>query len=295
MSCGAATGRLGTVAPFLNLLRRPSALLPRLAYLTLCRFIQLLAMLARGDAAKDLEILVLRHQLAVLRRQTPRPKLEPTDRALLAAISRALPRSRWSCFLVKPETLLRWHRRLVAGAWTYPNRHTGRPPLDQEVRQLIIRLARENPRWGYQRIKGELQHLGIRVSATTIRTMLRRHGLDPAPRRAATTWRAFLRQQATGIVACDFLHRRHGVAEAAVCAVRHRAGDPAGPRGRRDRQPRWRLSHPAGPGTLGEGMLTAVWAESTPYGARRKGSSRWSNTTRSSGGQSRTAPSHGQQ
>jgi transposase len=179
-------------------------LLPRLAYLTLCRSIQLLAMLARGDAAKDLEILVLRHQLAVLRRQTPRPKLEPADRALLAAISRALPRSRWSCFLVKPETLLRWHRRLVAGAWTYPDRHTGRPPLDQEVQQLIIRLARENPRWGYQRIKGELQHLGIRVSATTIRTMLRRHGLDPAPRRTTTTWRAFLRQQATGIVACDF-------------------------------------------------------------------------------------------
>jgi putative transposase len=178
--------------------------LPTLAYLTLCRSIQLLAMVARGDAAKDLEILVLRHQLAVLRRQTPRPKLEPADRALLAAISRVLPRSRWSCFLVKPETLLRWHRRLVTGVWTYPHDQTGRPPLDREVLQLIIRLARENPRWGYQRIKGELQHLGIRVSATTIRTMLRRHGLDPAPRRAATNWRAFLRQQATGIVACDF-------------------------------------------------------------------------------------------
>ena len=181
-----------------------SQLLPTLAYLTLCRSIQLWVLLARGEAAKDLEILVLRHQLAVLRRQTPRPKLEPTDRALLTAISRVLPRSRWSCFLVKPETLLRWHRRLVAGAWTYPHDQTGRPPLDREVLQLIIRLARENPRWGYQRIKGELQHLGIRVSATTIRTMLRRHGLDPAPRRADTTWRAFLRQQATGIVACDF-------------------------------------------------------------------------------------------
>jgi putative transposase len=140
----------------------------------------------------------------VLPRQTPRPKLEPTDRALLAAISRALPRSRWSCFLVKPETLLRWHRRLVAGAWTYPHRHTRRPPLDREVLQLIIRLARENPRWGYQRSKGELQHLGIRVSASTVRTMLCRHGLDPAPLRADTTWRVFLRQQAAGIVACDF-------------------------------------------------------------------------------------------
>jgi putative transposase len=199
-SCSRPSGYGSAV---LNLLRRPSALPPRLAYLSLCRSIQLLALLAHDDAAKELEILVLRHQLAVLRRQTPRPTLEPTDRALLAAISRALPRSRWSCFLVRPETLLRWHRRLVAGAWTYPHRHTGRPPLDREVLQLIIRLARENPRWGYQRIKGELQHLGIRVSATIIRTMLRRHGLDPAPRRADTPWRAFLRQQAAGIVACD--------------------------------------------------------------------------------------------
>ena len=179
-------------------------MLPKLAYLTLCRSIQLLALLARGDAAKDLEILVLRHQLAVVRRQTSRPKLEPADRALLAAISRVLPRSRWSCFLVKPDTLLRWHRRLVAGAWTYPHRQTGRPPLDDRAQQLIVRLARENPRWGYRRIKGELLRLGMRVSATAVRTTLRRHGLDPAPRRAGSTWRAFLRQQAAGILACDF-------------------------------------------------------------------------------------------
>jgi putative transposase len=95
-------------------------MLTKLVYLTLCRSIQLLAMLTRGDAAKDLEILVLRHQLAVLRRRTPPPRLEPKDQALLAAVSRVLPRSRWSCFLVRPETLLRWHRRLVAGAWAYP-------------------------------------------------------------------------------------------------------------------------------------------------------------------------------
>jgi transposase len=176
----------------------------RLAYLTLCRFTQLLALLARSDAAKDLEILVLRHQLTVLRRQTPRPKLEPADRALLAAVSRILPRARWSCFLVKPETLLRWHRRLVAGTWSYPTRGAGRPQLDRAIQELIVRLAKENPRWGYQRIQGELLHLGVRVSASAIRTTLRRHGLDPAPRRIATTWRAFLRQQAAGIVACDF-------------------------------------------------------------------------------------------
>jgi putative transposase len=171
----------------------------------MCRSVQLLVLLARGDAAKDLEILVLRHQLTVLRRQIPHPKLKPADRALLAAVSRVLPRSRWSSFFVRPETLLRWHRRLVAGAWTYPHRQTGRPPLDQDVQQLIIRLARENPTWGYQRIKGELLRLGVQVSATAIRTTLRRHGLDPAPRRAATSWRAFLRRQAAGIVACDFL------------------------------------------------------------------------------------------
>jgi putative transposase len=178
--------------------------LPKLAYLALCHSIQLLVLLARADAAKDLEILVLRHQLAVLRRQISRPRLQPADRALLAALSRALPRARWSCFFVKPDTLLRWHRRLVAGAWTYPHRGPGRPPLDQELQQLIVRLASENPRWGYQRLQGELLRLGVRVSATAIRTTLRRHGLDPTPRPTATTWPAFLRQQAAGIVACDF-------------------------------------------------------------------------------------------
>jgi putative transposase len=142
--------------------------LSRIAYLTLCRSIQLLALLARGDTAKDLELLVLR-------RQVPRPRLEPADRALLAAISRVLPRSRWSCFLVKPETLLRWHRRLVAGAWTYPH-GPERPPLDEDVQALIVHLARENPRWGYQRIQGELLRLGVQVSATAIRTTLRPTG-----------------------------------------------------------------------------------------------------------------------
>ena len=99
----------------------------------MCRSVQALVLLARGDAAKDLEILVLRHQLTVLRRRIPRPRFEPADRALLAAVSRMLPRSVWSCFLVKPDTLLRWHRRLVVGAWTYPHRHTGRPRLDEDV------------------------------------------------------------------------------------------------------------------------------------------------------------------
>src|SRR4029450_12192157 len=106
--------------------------------------------------------------------------------------------------LVKPETLLCWHRRLVAGAWTYPHRGRGRPPLDPEIQQLIVRLATENPPWGYKRIKGELLHLGVQVSATAIRETLRRHGLDPAPRRTSSTWRSLLRQQGAGILACDF-------------------------------------------------------------------------------------------
>ena len=173
-----------------------------------------------SDVLEATWVFVLRHQLTVLRRQTPRPKLEPTDRALLAAIGRILPRSRWSCFLVRPETLLGWHRRLVAGAWTYP-RQPGRPPLDEDVQQLIIRLAKEHPCWGDQRIQGELLRLRVQVSATAIRTTLGRHGLDRAPRPMATTWRAFLRQQTAGIVACDLLHRRHDLAAAAVGAVVH--------------------------------------------------------------------------
>ena len=212
-------------------------MLSKLAYLTLCRSTQLLALLARGDTTKDLEILVPRLQLAVLRRQVARPKLQPADRALLAGLSRVLPRSRWSCFFANPDTLLRWHHRLVAGAWTYPHRGTGRPPLDQELQQLIIRLASENPRWGYQRIKGELLRLEIHVSATAIRTTLRRHGLDPAPRRMATTWRAFLRRQAAGIVACDSFTADTDLAATALCAVLHRTGHPRCVSGRRDRPP----------------------------------------------------------
>jgi putative transposase len=177
--------------------------LSKLAYLAVCRSMQALVLLARGDAANDLEILVLRHQLTVFRRQISRPRFEPADRALLAAVSRMLPRSVWSWFLVEPDTLLGWHRRLVVGAWTDPQRHTGRPRLDEDVQLLIVGLATENPRWGDQRIQGELLHLGIRVSATAIRMTLGRHRLDPTPRPMATSWPAFLPQQASRIVAGD--------------------------------------------------------------------------------------------
>src|SRR5207253_9042376 len=133
-----------------------------------------------------------------------RPPLRRLDRILLAAARRAMPRTLWSSFLVRPETLVRWHRELVRRKWTYRTRgRPGRPPVDTEVRDLIVRLGRENPRWGYQRIRGELLKLDIRVSATTVRTILLRHGLDPAPRRAGPTWTEFLRSQAADILACD--------------------------------------------------------------------------------------------
>ena len=157
------------------------------------------------DGSKDLEILVLRHQLRVLRRKSDPPKLRAIDRVLLAAASRSIPRERWSCFLVTPATLLRWHRELVRKKWTYgKTAPSGRPPIDPRVAELVLRIARENPRWGCVRIQGELAKLGIRVSATTVRTLLRTARLGPAPRRTGPSWSEFLRSQAQGVVACDF-------------------------------------------------------------------------------------------
>jgi transposase len=154
---------------------------------------------------KDIELLVLRHQVKVLQRQVKRPRLTRLDRVLFAAASRAMPRSSWSSFVVRPETLLRWHRELVRKKWTYRRTgQPGRPPIDPDARDLIVRLGRENPRWGYHRIRGELLKLGIRISATTVRTILLRAGMNPAPRRAGPTWAEFLRSQAAGIWATDF-------------------------------------------------------------------------------------------
>lgn len=173
-------------------------------YLAVRRIMELLLLCVRSSDAKEVEILVLRHELEIWRRQQPRPRLEPKDRALLATLSRLLPRRRWSVFMVTPATLLGWHRRMVRRHWTYPNSPRGRPPVPAEVQALIVRLATENPRRGYERIKGELAGVGYRVSASSIRRVLRANGIDPAPRRASTTWRSFLAQQAAGIVACDF-------------------------------------------------------------------------------------------
>jgi putative transposase len=156
---------------------------------------------------KDVEIAVLRHQLAVLKRQVARPRFSPTDRAVLATLARFLSRERWATFLVTPATLMRWHRELVRRHWTFPRPNKVAPnALDAEVVALVLRLARENPRWGYLRIVGELRKLGVTVSTTSVRNVLRRHRLKPAPRRSGPTWSQFLRAQAAGTLACDFFH-----------------------------------------------------------------------------------------
>jgi putative transposase len=174
-------------------------------YLALRRLLELMVLCWRSTDAKEVEILVLRHQLAILRRQHPRPRLQPTDRALLAALSRLLPRPRWSIFMVTPETLLRWHRRMVRRRWTYPAQGA-RPAIGSPAGADLDRAAgRREPRWGYQRIRGELLRLGCQVSASSIARVLRANGLQPAPRPASTMWRSFLRRQAAAIVACDFL------------------------------------------------------------------------------------------
>jgi putative transposase len=172
-------------------------------YLALQRILQLVFLLFRSVESKDLEIVVLRHELAILRRHARRPTFRPADRLFLAAASRCVPRISWSLFLVTPATLLRWHRRLVARQWTYARR-PGRPPINAEVHRLIVQFARENPRWGYQRLVGELKGLGIVVSANTVKNVLRKVQIGPAGTRRGPSWREFLRTHANSVVAVDF-------------------------------------------------------------------------------------------
>jgi hypothetical protein len=144
--------------------------------------LELVALRLRSERSKELESLVLRHQLQVLRQQVVRPRLRPADEVLLAAFSRSLPRPAWASFFVSPATLLRWHRKLVARRWTYPRRSVGRRRIDSGIAGLVLRLARENPIWGYRRVQGELVGLGIRIAPSTVWAILRRHGVEPAPR-----------------------------------------------------------------------------------------------------------------
>jgi putative transposase len=186
------------------------------SYLVFRCVFQLAFLRPRSEDFKELEIVVLRHELSVLRRQMHQPRLTMTDRVFLAAASRRLPRSRWRSFLVTPTTLLRWHRRLVARRWRYPGQ-SGRPPIGGEIRELVLRLARENPRWGYQRIAGEISRLGLTVSATTVRKILREAGIGPAGERGGLSWRAFLRAHAQSILRSTSSRSRQSPCNGPTC------------------------------------------------------------------------------
>ena len=178
----------------------------RLLYWIFRQVLGFVLLLGRTSTTKDVELLVLRHEVAVLRRTNLRPRLDWADRAVFAALVQRLPRALRGHRMVTPDTILGWHRRLVRRRWTYPNR-TGRPPIDDALAALVVRMARENPRWGYMRLRGELLRLGHRVGASTIRRVLQRHGIPPAPaRHIDTSWRQFLRTQAISMLAVDFFH-----------------------------------------------------------------------------------------
>jgi putative transposase len=180
----------------------------KIVYLLTCRILGLAVLVFRGDRAKDAELLVLRHENAVLRRHAGRARYEPGDRVWFAAMARLLPRWRWTeIFPVTPATLLAWHRKLADGKYDTSKRRTpGRPPTIPGIARLVVRLAKENPLWGHRRIHGELMKLGVTVAPSTVWKILRAAGIDPAPRRSGPTWQQFLHAQAAGILAVDFLH-----------------------------------------------------------------------------------------
>jgi putative transposase len=168
----------------------------------------LAVVLVRRDLSKDAELLVLRHENAVLRRQVARVRYTPVDRVWLAALSRLVPRRHWAkVFSVTPATILAWHRRLAARKWDYTaRRRPGRPPTAAAIKNLVVRMATENPSWGHRRVQGELVRLGHRIAASTVWQILHDVGVDPAPRRSGPTWRQFLTAQARAVLAVDLLH-----------------------------------------------------------------------------------------
>jgi len=187
-------------------------------YLAFLRTVQMLCRQRSDMSDLAVEVVMLRHEVSVLRRQVGRPALSPPDRALLTGFSRLLPRRKRHRFFVRPDTLLRWHRELVRRKWTYP-KPSGRPRIPAGTVQLVVRMARENPTWGYRRIHGELSVLGIDLAPASAWNILRRHGLDPSPNRSGPTWGEFLRAQATTMLACDFFTRGHRAAAEALRPV----------------------------------------------------------------------------
>ena len=209
----------------------------KIVYLLVRRILGLAVLVFRGDRAKDAELLVLRHENAVLRRQVGRVCYEPADRVWLAALARLIPRARWSdVFPVTPATLLAWHRKLAAKKYdTGRQRALGRPPTVRSIARLVVRLAKENPRWGYRRIHGELAKLGVTMAQSTVREILRTAGIDPAPRRPGPTWRQFLHAQAAGILAVDFFHVDTVLLKRLLRRGVHRAWHPPDASGRHHR------------------------------------------------------------
>src|ERR671917_2216337 len=183
-------------------------LLLSIVYRLVCWLVGLSAILMRRDLSKDAELLVLRHENAVLRRQVARVHYRPVDRMWLAALSRLVPRRRWAkIFSVTPSTIMAWHRRLVSRKWDYTaRRRSGRPPTAAAIKKLVIRMAAQNPTWGHRRVQGELNRLGHHIAASTVWQILHDAGIDPAPRRSGPTWRQFLTAQAKAVLAVDFMH-----------------------------------------------------------------------------------------
>jgi putative transposase len=173
-------------------------------YRAFCRVLQLVRLTMLRDTDLAIEVVMLRHEVAVLRRQVHRPALEPADRAVLAGLARLLPRHRLGGLFVQPATLLRWHRDLVAKRWTYPHGRPGRPGIAKGTTDLVLRLAKENPTWGYRRIHGQLATMGITIAPSSVWAILKRHGVEPSPGRSGPTWAEFLFSQAKGLMACDF-------------------------------------------------------------------------------------------